>query len=148
MVSQDISSSNKEKCLQCICCLPFACKTSCFAPSSLRKIDAFMKHFPVCWNMHALIHTNRAPLAPKEKAVFRAFFASSFFSVSETVLWNPAQTSLLLGFILVTSVGLEAKTTTLKSSLCLLFRSIPPRFKKKKKCLLKAKKKSHFLNRL
>lgn len=96
-------------------------------------MDAFVKHFPC-----VLEHTCPQPykqgtLFPKEKAVLGAFLASFFFLVSGTMLWNPVRASSLLGFFLVTYVGLKAKANSLKSSLCLLFINILLRFKKKKK---------------
>lgn len=72
---------NKGKYLGCTCCLLFACRIWCFAPSSLKGIYVFVKHFPSVL-AHTLIHTgvNLNSLGRKrlrkQKIVFR--------------LWNPA----------------------------------------------------------
>ena len=108
---------NKEKYLGCICCLLFACRTWCFSPSSLRKIYVFVKHFPSVL-AHTLIH-RRANLNSLGGKLFKK--AENCGQTIVVRLWNPAYTLLLSGFILVTSVGHEAKTAILKSCLYLLF---------------------------
>lgn len=74
---------NKEKCLWCICCLPFVYKTWCFAPSNLGRIDALVKHFMehIC-----TASCEQDTLDPKEKAFLKRLFPFIFL----LSLWDDA----------------------------------------------------------